>query len=109
MFEFSVLLINKVKIDITREELPVVQAAIKAKDPCIIIGDRSFSHHQFTTILPKAEADFLEKQRLREKGFYKCRKYGTIHKLGETCNCKDTGDHDPRLLEANNLLQEKNV
>lgn len=106
---FSIMLINNVKIDISDDEVVPVVNAINAKTPVIKIGKRFFAHHQFATILPKEEADFIEKTRLREKGFFKCRKYGTIHKLGETCNCKDTGDHDPRLLEANNLLQEKNV
>lgn len=107
LFKYSILLIGNIKIDITEEELPIVQAALKAKDPCIIIGSRTFAHHQFSTILPIEEANFLEKMRLREKGFWKCRKYGVLHKVGETCACKETGEADPLLIEEQkNALPE---
>lgn len=106
---------NNVKIDITEVELPLVVNAINAKTPVIKIGNRFFAYHQFTTILPKKEADFMEKMRLQEKGMYRCKKYGVIHKLGVNCTCKETGEIDPRiqeLLESNpqsdNLLQSKN-
>lgn len=105
MFSHSIILINDVKIDITKEELPMIQEEIKAKNPCIIVGDRTFPYHQYSTILPKNEADFREKMRLREKGFWKCKR-GLIHKVGENCDCKETGEIDPVLLE-NKLLLDK--
>jgi len=106
---FSIMLIGNIKIDITEAEVPKVVNAINSKVPVIKIGKRFFAHHQFANILPKEEADFIEKTRLREKGFYKCRKYGTVHKLGDLCDCKDTGNIDPRLVDVNNLLKEKNT
>lgn len=97
MYQYSILLIGGIKIDITTEEVPFVQAALKAKDPCIIIGDKSFAHHQFSAILPKDEADFIEKSNLQIKGFFRCRKYGVIHKIGLSCTCSETGEIDPQL------------
>ena len=102
---YSIILMNKTKIDITNEELPIVQAAINRREACIIIGPYSFAHHQFSTILPKEEADFQEKMDLRIKGFYRCRKYGSIHKLGSFCDCKETGESNPILTNGNNLLE----
>lgn len=62
------------------------------------MGKRSFAYHQFSMILPIKEAEFLEKMRLREKGFYRCRTYQVIHKYGDHCDCKDTGEINPFLL-----------
>jgi len=104
---FSILLINNIKIDITNEELPLVQAAIARKDNLIIIGSRSFAYHQFSSILPKEEADFYEKMRLREKGFLRCKR-GVIHKINEYCNCIEIGEGDPKIiknLDENTLLR----
>lgn len=105
---YSIILINKTKIDITAEELPGLQAAINRKDPCIIIGPYSFAHHQFATILPKDEADFNEKMELSIRGFYRCRKYGVIHKLGTNCSCKETGDINPAIANNQALLDAPN-
>lgn len=101
---YSIILIGKTKIDITAEELPEVQAAINRKDPCIIVGKRSFAHHQFAAILPKEEADFQEKMELRQKGYFRCRKFGSLHKLGDKCDCELTGEMNPALLSDQKLL-----
>lgn len=101
---YSIVLIGGNKIDITEEELPKVQVAINSKLPCIIIGKRSFAYHQFSMILPKEEADFHEKMQLRQKGYFRCRKYGVIHKLGDKCACATTGEVSP-LIENQKLLE----
>lgn len=101
---YTISLIGGIRIVITEAELPAVQAAISNRDPLIIIGKRSFAYHQFSNILPKEEADFMEKMELRVKGFYRCKK-GVVHKLGDgRCDCNDTGNMDPRLPSGNALL-----
>lgn len=94
---FSIILINNIHIPILDSEVPEVVEAITYKTPVIKVGEKFFAYHQFATILPKDEADFLEKMRLRERGFFKCRKYGVVHKLGDNCDCKDKGMIDPQI------------
>lgn len=99
---YSILLMGNAKIDVNEKELLAVQAAISRKDPLIIIGERSFAAHQFCSTLPKAEADFLEKMRLREKGFLRCKR-GSIHKMGEKCECKEIGEGHPDIIDGGEL------
>lgn len=94
---YSIILINNIHIPILDSEVPDVVKAVSGKNSVIKVGDKFFAYHQFAAILPKDEAEFLEKMRLREKGFFKCRKYGVVHKIGDNCDCKDKGVVDPQI------------
>lgn len=100
---YSIILINKHKVDITEEQFMAIRQNIDNRKN-IAIGKYIFPTHQISMILPKNEADFLEKMELRVKGFYRCRAYGVIHKLGEKCECKETGEQAPQLINNQNLL-----
>lgn len=92
---FSILLIGGKKIDITPEQVAVIRKNIDALK-FISVGNYTFPASQIALILPKGEADFLEKMELRTKGFYRCKR-GTIHKIGDgRCDCSEIGEIDPR-------------
>lgn len=93
---YSILLINGHKIDITEEQFMTIRHNINNLKN-IALGNYLFPSHQIAVILPKTEADFREKMELRTKGFYRCKSYGVIHKLGENCECKATGEIAPQL------------
>lgn len=87
-FMFSILLIGGQKIDVTEEQLKEVLLLIeKRKDVINLPNNRGFARHQFASYMPKEEADFMEKMQLRQKGFFRCKKYSAIHKLGDRCDC----------------------
>lgn len=101
---YSIILIDGTLIDVTAEELKIVQKAISNRAPIIMIGPYSFAAHQFCRSMPMDEAHFMEKMRLREKGMMRCRK-GVIHKLSDPCSCKDTGEVDPRIDKAKEYIR----
>ena len=92
-FMFSILLIGGQKIDVTEEQLNTVLSLIdQRKDIIRLPNGKGFARHQFASYMPKEEADFMEKMQLRQKGFFRCKKYSAIHKLGDRCDCSPGKD-----------------